>query len=201
MRGSLSCSLIVLLVAGLLAGCRTTSVETPAWAFGLTLGEVLDQNTAQPMDALIAGRGLYRVKPPQPTRAFEDYALVTDRATGRMIGIVGWDRYSGTDACEAERQALAKVVERRYGPGKPALPSDRDKLKGLPESLSAGDLTIYPGWQGPVALGCAGPRLLLAYWYAPSEEPTPGEASILAPQGSSSAGGPNADASPTPAKP
>jgi hypothetical protein len=46
-------------------------------------------------------------------------------------------------------------------------------MHGLPEPLNTGDLTVYAGWQGPVAVGCAGPRLLLAYWYAKPESADP----------------------------
>lgn len=180
MRVFPSLALLAALVA--LAACRTTMTAAPSWAFGLTLGEQLDKTTAEPIDALIAGRGLYRVRPPHPHRSFSDYALITDRRTGRMIGIVGWDRFSGGSACGGEREALARALERRYGPGKPAQPDDRERMKGLPESLAAADLTLYPGWQGPVALGCAGPRLLLAYWFTPPEPPDSapaGEPSVL----------------------
>jgi hypothetical protein len=173
---------LILLALGVLAACRTTDVQAPAWAYGLTLGDVLDKTTAQPMDAMIAGRGLFRVRPPKPHRDFEDYALITDRATGRMIGIVGWDRFSSGDACQREREALAKVVERRYGPGAPAKPADREAMKGLPESLNSPDLTMYSGYQGPVALGCAGPRLLLAYWFTPPDAPPPAESAPPAPE-------------------
>lgn len=173
---------VLVLALGTLAACRTTDVQAPSWAFGLTLGDVLDKNTAQPMDAMIAGRGLFRVRPPKPHRDFEDYALVTDRTTGRIMGIVGWDRFSSTDACEREKEALAKAVERRYGPGSPAKPADRNAMKGLPESLNSADLMIYPGYQGPVALGCSGPRLLLAYWFTPPDASPPSEPSMLAPE-------------------
>ena len=166
-----------LLLTGLLSACRTTTVQAPAWAFGLSLGDVLDKTTAQPMDALIAGRALYRVRPPSPHRALSDYALVADRDSGRMVGIVGWDRYSDGAACQAERTELGKALERRYGPGKAAQAAEREQMRGLPELLNTADLTVYPGWQGPVALGCAGSRLLLAFWFtppAPVEPATPG---------------------------
>lgn len=166
-----------LLWAGLLSACRTTSIQAPDWAFGLNLGDVLDKSTAQPMDALIAGRALYRVRPPSPHRAMSDYALVADQQSGRIVGIVGWDRYSGDAACQAQRAELGQALERRYGPGKPVQPADRERMRGLPEGLSTADLTVYPGWQGPVALGCAGSRLLLAYWFTP---PAPAEPAVPA---------------------
>jgi hypothetical protein len=172
-----SLAALALVSAGMLSACRTTTTQVPAYAFGLTLGEVLDKKTAQPMDALIAGRALYRVRPPSPHRAMSDYALVTERDSGAIVGVVGWDRYSDSDACQAERTALAKVLERRFGPGRVAQAPDREQMRGLPGTLVAGDLTVYAGWQGPVALGCAGPRLLLGYWFvkpAPAEPAAPG---------------------------
>ncbi len=182
-----------LLLAGLVSACRTTTVQAPEWAFGLNLGDVLDKATAQPMDALIAGRALYRVRPPSPHRAMSDYALVADKESGRMVGIVGWDRYSGDVACQAQRAELGKALERRYGSGKPAQPADREQMRGLPEGLSTADLTIYLGWQGPVALGCAGPRLLLAYWFTP---PVPAE-----PAGPDQPAAPRQPIGPAPAAP
>ncbi len=159
-----------------LSACRTTTPQVPAWAFGLSLGAVLDKTTAQPMDALISGRALYRVRPPSPHRSVSDYAVIADKESGQMVGIVGWDRYSGDAACERERAALQRVLERRYGPGRPSEPADRERMHGLPESLNSGELTIFTGWQGPVAIGCAGPRLLVAYWYAKPEPDTPAAA-------------------------
>lgn len=160
-------------LAGSLSACRTTTAQVPAWAFGLTLGTALDKTTAQPMDALIAGRALYRVRPPSPHRAVSDYAVIAERESGRMVGIVGWDRYSDGAACQAERKALERVLERRYGQGRPSVPADRERMHGLPESLNTGDETIFSGWQGPVAVGCAGPRLLIVYWYVMPEADAP----------------------------
>jgi hypothetical protein len=161
---------------GGLAACRTTSAQVPAWAFGVTLGEVLDKTTAQPIDALIAGRALYRIRPPRPHRSVSDYALITDRPSGVVVGVVGWDRYSVDSACERERAAVAAAVERRYGAGRPAQAADRELMKGLPESLGAPDLMVYPGWQGPLAIGCSGSRLLIAYWWVKPESAAPGAA-------------------------
>lgn len=162
-----------LALTGSLSACRTTSMQVPAWAFGLTLGTVLDKTTAQPMDALIAGRALYRVRPPNPHRAVSEYAVVADHESGQMVGIVGWDRYSDGAACQGQRKELEQVLERRYGRGRPSVPADRERMHGLPESLNTPDLTIYPGWQGPVAVGCAGPRLVIVYWYFKPEPDAP----------------------------
>lgn len=173
----LRCSAALLGACALLGGlaaCRTTSVAVPEWAFGITLGEALDKSTAQPMDALIAGRGLFRIRPPKPHRSVTDYALIADRESGIIVGVVGWDRYSDVAACERERKGLAVVVERRYGAGRPAQTADRELMRGLPDSLGAPDLTLYPGWQGPLAIGCSGARLLIAYWFAkPQTAPNP----------------------------
>jgi len=158
-----------LALAGGLSACQTTTTQVPAWGFGLALGAVLDKTTALPMDALIAGRALYRVRPPKPHREMSDYAVIADRESGRMIGIVGWDRYSSDAVCKTERTALERAMERRYGPGRPSEPSDRERMHGLPESLNTSDMTVFTGWQGIVALGCAGPRLLVVYWYVKPE--------------------------------
>jgi hypothetical protein len=165
--------LAVLLLSALaaLSACRTATLQAPSWAFGMNLGEVLDRNTAQPMDALIGGRGLSRVRPPSPHREFTDYALVTERNTGVILGIVGWARFSDEGACQGERAALDEVLRRRYGPGRPADAADRERMRGVPEGLQAPEMTLYPGWQGPVALACSGPRLLLGFWFAKPEKP------------------------------
>ena len=173
----LRCAAVLLTVAALcggLAACRTTAAEVPTWAFGVTLGEVLDKTTAQPMDALFAGRALFRIRPPRPHRAVTDYALIAERDGGVILGVVGWDRYSDAAACERERAALAAALARRYGTGRPAQAADRELMRGMPESLATPELTVYPGWQGPLALGCAGARLLIAYWFVkPEAAPKP----------------------------
>lgn len=165
-----------LLGLAVLTGCRTTSPEVPAWAFGMTLGESIDKNSVQPMDALIAGRALYRVRPPNPSRAMTQYAIVAGKESGVILGVVGWDRYSNNEACERERGGLAKTLEHRYGAGRRVEPADRERMRGLPESLGAGELTQYPGWDGVAVIGCAGPHLLIAYWWnQPPERDKPTE--------------------------
>jgi hypothetical protein len=167
---SFSCLLLFLL-----SSCRTTSAQVPTWAFGVTLGEVLDKTTAQPMEALIAGRALYRIRPPQPHRAMSDYALIADRDSGLILGVVGWDRYSDGTACERERARLANTLSRRYGSGRPVVAADRDRMRGLPDALTAAELTLYPGWQGYAVIGCSDQRLLVAFWWIKPESAAPAE--------------------------
>lgn len=163
---------IVVLALAALSGCRTTTPQAPAWGFGVTLGEAFNKGTGQPMDAFIAGRALYRIRPPQPHRSVSQYALITERESGMVLGVVGWDRYSDAAACGRERAALAQALERRYGPGHPADSTERERMRGLPDTLAGADLTLYPGWQGVAAMGCAGQHLLLAFWL-PSPEAAP----------------------------
>jgi len=155
----------VLLAGFALISCRTTSLRVPAWAYGMTLGETIDKTTAQPMDALIAGRALYRVRPPKPVRAMSEYAIIADKESGVILGVVGWDRYSDGEACERERVGLAKALEDRYGPGKRVEAADRQRMRGLPDALGTGDLMQYPGWDGVAVIGCSGQHLLVAYWW------------------------------------
>ena len=153
--------------------CSTTTPQTPQWAFGLSLGEAIDKSTAQPMDALIAGRALYRVRPPHPDRAMSEYAIVTDTASGRILGVAGWDRYSSEAACDRIRGEVAEALRRRYGAGRTAEPADRERMRGLPETLIAGSLTLFAGWDGIAVVGCAGERLVLAFWWTPNAAPKP----------------------------
>src|SRR5271169_771644 len=136
------------MILATLCSCRTTSAQVPAWAFGVTLGNAIDKNTAQPMEALIAGRALYRIRPPQPHRSVSEYALVADRDSSVILGVVGWDRYSTDGACQRELTNVSQSLERRYGTGRPVNSADREAMHGLPDALTAAELTIYPGWQG-----------------------------------------------------
>jgi len=169
---------IVVLALAALPGCRTTSPQAPAWGFGVTLGGVFDKGTGQPIDAFIAGRALYRIRPPQPHRAVSEYAVITERDSGVVLGVVGWDRYSDGAACQRERDTLAPALERRYGPGHPADSTEKERMRGLPETLAAADLTLYRGLEGVVAMGCAGQHLLVAFWFPRPEaapaQPAPG---------------------------
>ena len=162
-----TCAVFILLAG--IGACRTTTPQVPAWAFGVTLGDVIDKDTAQPMEALIAGRALYRIRPPQPHRSMSEYALVADRESGVILGVVGWDRYSSDAACNRERSSLADTLERRYGKGRTVTSADRETMRGLPDSLTAAELTIYPGWEGNAVIGCSGQRLLVAFWWSRPE--------------------------------
>jgi hypothetical protein len=166
-----ACIAAGLAASALLGACRTTGTAVPAYGFGMTLGQKLDKTTAQPMDALIQGRSLYRVRPPQPHRDMSEYALIADVSTDTILGVVGWDRYSDNAACGHERDGLARVLESRYGPGHAAEAAERERMRGLPELLVAPDLTLYAGAVGPIGLGCAGPRLMMVYWWIPLAAP------------------------------